>query len=74
MARASSARTRHDLVLDVLLSLAFHDGVVVRDRVALAGSRLTCMVGCHAHDVGDGDVHEDDDAGVSQAVDSDVRS
>ena len=52
-------RCGRDLVLVVLLSLAFHDGIAVRDRVTLAGSRLTCMVGCHFHDVGDGDVHED---------------
>ena len=33
---------------------------------------MACVVGCVAHDVGDGDVCEDCDAGVSQAVDSDV--
>ena len=32
------------------------------------------VVGCRVHDVGDGDVCEDCDAGVSQAVDSDVWS
>ena len=61
-------------VLVVLVSLAFHDGVAVGGRVALAGSWLARVVGCRVHDVGDGDVCEDCDAGVSQAVDSDVWS
>ena len=63
-----------DLVLVFLLSLAFHDGDVVRDRVAFAGSWLTCVVCCHAYDVGNGDVYGDGDAGVSQALYSDVQS
>ena len=40
----------------------------------MAGSWLARVVGCRVHDVGDGDVCEDCDAGVSQAVDSDVWS
>ena len=63
-----------DLVLVVLLSLAFHDGIAVGSRVALAGSWLARVVDCRVHDVGDGDVCEDRDAGVSQAIDSDVWS
>ena len=65
---------RRRLVLVVLVSLAFHDGVAVGGRGALAGSWLARVVGCRVHDVGDGDVCEDCDAGVSQAVDSDVWS
>lgn len=30
------------LVLVVLINLALHDGVAVRDRVTLAGSRFLC--------------------------------
>ena len=67
-------RCSRGLVLVVLLRLAFRDGTVVGSRVALTGSWLTRAVGCRAHDVGDGDVCEDGDADVSQAVDSDVRS
>ena len=66
-------RCGRDLALVVLLSPAFRDGVVVRNRVAFAGSWLTRMVGCLAHDVSYGDIHEDGDASVSQAVVSDVR-
>ena len=58
-------RRSSDLVLVVLISLAIFDWVTVRDRVTLAGLRLTCVVGCVVHDVGDGDVREDGDAGVS---------
>ena len=65
---------RRCLVLVVLLSLAFHDGIAVGSRVALAGSWLARVVDCRVHDVGDGDVCEDRDAGVSQAIDSDVWS
>ena len=43
--------------------------MAVANRVALAGSRLTCVVGCPVHDVGDVDVQNDGDAGVSQAGD-----
>ena len=67
-------RCSRSLVLVVLLSLAFHDGIAFGGRVALAGSWLARVVGCRVHDVGDGDVCEDCDAGVSQAVDSDVWS
>ena len=67
-------RCSRGLVLVVLLRLAFRDGTVVGSRVALTGSWLTRADGCRAHDVGDGDVCEDGDADVSQAVDSDVRS
>ena len=67
-------RRSRGLVLVVLLSLAFHDGITVGSRVALAGSWLARVVDCRVHDVGDGDVCEDCDAGVSQAVDSDVWS
>ena len=35
---------------------------------------MTCVVGCPVHDVRDGDIHDDGDTGVSQAVDSDVLS
>ena len=62
------------LVLVVLVSLASHDGVAVGGRVALAGSWLARVVDCRVHNMGDGDVCEDCDAGVSQAVDSDVWS
>ena len=65
---------RRCLVLVVLLSLAFHDGIAVGSRVALAGSWLARVVDCRVHDVGDGDVCEDRDACVSQAIDSDVWS
>ena len=65
-------RRSHSFVLVVLIGLANPEWVTVGDRVSLAGLRLACVVGCVAHDVGDGDVCEDCDAGVSQAVDSDV--
>jgi len=65
-------RRSHSFVLVVLIGLANPEWVTVGDRVSLAGLRLACVVSCVAHDVGDGDVCEDCDAGVSQAVDSDV--
>ena len=67
-------RCSRSLVLVVLLSLASHNGIVVGSRVTSAGSWLARVVGCRAHDVCDGDVCEDCDAGVSQAVDSNVWS
>ena len=57
-------RCGRDLALVVLLSPAFRDGVVVGDRVSLAASWLTCVVGMSlTHNVGVGDVEEDGDAG-----------
>ena len=67
----SPAPPHHSFVLVVLIGLADLDGSPWGTVFPWRGW-LACVVSCVAHDVGDGDVCEDCDAGVSQAVDSDV--